>query len=80
MDYNTLPVGLGLAFAGNRPAMDRFVDMTDEEKEEFVERSRSVMSKKEMEELVGSLAEEKEEKPNLHLEDINQVFKGPSIG
>ena len=32
MDYNTLPVGLGLAFATNRAAMDRFVDMTDEEK------------------------------------------------
>ncbi len=78
MDYNTLPIGLGLAFAGNRPAMDRFVDMTDEEKEEFVERSRSVLSKKEMEELVGSLT--KEEEPKLHLEDINQVFKGPSIG
>lgn len=78
MDYNTLPIGLGLAFAGNRQAMDRFVDMTDDEKEEFVERSRGVLSKKEMEELVGSLT--KEEEPNLHLEDINQVFKGPSIG
>ncbi len=78
MDYNTLPIGLGLAFAGNRPAMDRFVDMTDEEKEEFVERSRSVLSKKEMEELVGSLA--KEDEPDLHLEDVNQLFKGPSIG
>ena len=39
MDYNTLPVGLGLAFATNRAAMDRFVDMTDDEKKEFVERS-----------------------------------------
>ena len=46
MDYNTLPVGLGLAFANNRAAMDRFVDMTDDEKKEFVERSRGVLSKK----------------------------------
>ena len=45
MDYNTLPVGLGLAFATNRAAMDRFVDMTDDEKKEFVERSRGVMSR-----------------------------------
>jgi hypothetical protein len=58
MDYNQLPIGLGLAFAMNRAAMDRFVDMTDDEKMEFVERSRSVMSKSEMEKLVGSLAED----------------------
>ena len=53
MDYNTLPVGLGLAFANNRAAMDRFVDMTDDEKDE---------------------------EPDLHLENVNQIFKGPGIG
>lgn len=79
MDYNTLPVGLGLAFATNREAMDRFADMSDDEKKEFIERSRSVMSKKEMERLVGSLVEEDEE-PDLHLEDVKNIFKGPSIG
>ncbi len=79
MDYNTLPVGLGLAFATNREAMDRFADMSDDEKKEFIERSRGVMSKKEMERLVGSLVEE-DEKPDLHLEDVKNIFKGPSIG
>lgn len=79
MDYNDLPIGLGLAFATNRAAMDRFVDMTDSEKEEFVERSRSVMSKSEMERLVGSLAQDDEE-PELHMEDVKDIFKGPSIG
>lgn len=79
MDYNTLPVGLGLAFATNREAMDRFADMSDDEKKEFIERSRGVMSKKEMERLVGSLVEEDEE-PDLHLEDVKNIFKGPSIG
>lgn len=79
MDYNTLPVGLGLAFAMNRPAMDRFAGMTDDEKEEFIERSRGVMSKKEMERLVDSLVKEDEE-PDLHLEDVKNIFKGPSIG
>ncbi len=78
MDYNTLPIGLGLAFATNRAAMDRFADMSDDEKKEFVERSRSVMSKKEMDNLVSSLA--KDEEPDLHLEDVNQIFKGPGIG
>ncbi len=79
MDYNTLPIGLGLAFANNRLAMDRFVDMTDEEKEEFVERSRGAMSERDMDQLVASLVKE-DEKPDLHLEDVNQIFKGPSIG
>ena len=37
------------------------------------------MSKQEMEKLVGSLSSEEEE-PNLHLEDVNDIFKGPSIG
>ena len=78
MDYNTLPVGLGLAFANNRAAMDRFVDMTDDDKKEFVERSRGVLSKKEMDSLVNSLAEDEE--PDLHLENVNQIFKGPGIG
>lgn len=78
MDYNTLPVGLGLAFATNRAAMDRFADMTDNEKKEFIERSRDVMSKSEMEDLVSSLTEDEE--PDLHLEDVNQIFQGPSIG
>ena len=36
MDYNDLPLGLGLAFASNRTAMERFVGMTDHEKEEFL--------------------------------------------
>lgn len=73
MDYNTLPVGLGLAFATNRAAMDRFVDMTDDEKKEFVERSRGVMSRKEMDSLVSSLTEDEE--PDLHLEDVDQILK-----
>lgn len=79
MDYNTLPVGLGLAFATNRVAMERFAGMTDNEKEEFIERSRGVMSKKDMERLVNSLVKEDEE-PDLHLEDVKNIFKGPSIG
>ena len=56
--------------------MDRFVDMTDDEKEEFIERSRGAMSGKEIEKLVSSLAQEDEE-PDLHLEDVNRVFQGP---
>lgn len=79
IDYNELPLGLGLAFVANRMAMDRFVDMTDDEKAEFLERSRSTMSKTEMENLVSSLAEDDEE-PDLQLDKPSDLFKGPSTG
>lgn len=79
MDYQNLPLDLGLAITTNRAAMDRFVDMTDNEKEEFIERSRGAMSGKEIEKLVSSLAKEDEE-PDLHLEDVNKIFQGPGIG
>ena len=79
MDYNQLPLNLGFAIASNRAAMDQFVDMTDDEKSEFIERSRSMMSKDELDKLVDSLVKE-DEKPNVHLEDVMDIFKGPSIG
>lgn len=79
MDYNNLPLSLGVAITSNREAMDRFVDMTEAEKEEFINKSHDVMSKSEMEKLVNSLAED-EERPDVHLEDVNDIFKGPSIG
>lgn len=79
MDYNNMPLNLGLAIATNREAMDHFVDMTDAEKEAFIEKNKDIMSKSEMEKLVNSLTVD-EEKPDVHLEDVNNIFKGPSIG
>lgn len=79
MDYNQMPLDLGLAITSNRAAMDRFVDMTDDEKSEFIERSRGAMSKTEIDRLVDSLVEE-DENPNVHLDDVMNLFKGPSIG
>jgi hypothetical protein len=79
MDYNNLPLDLGLAITTNRAAMDRFVDLTDDEKEEFIERSRGVMSQSEIDRLVGSLARE-DENPDLHFENVNNIFKGPGVG
>lgn len=79
MDYNNMPLGLGLAITSNRAAMDRFVDMSDDEKNEFIERGRGVMSKTELDTLVNSLVKE-DERPDVHLEDVKDIFKGPSIG
>ena len=79
MDYNQMPLNLGLAITSNRLAMDRFVDMTDDEKSEFIERGRGMMSRDEIDQLVNSLVKEEEE-PDVHLEDVDDVFKGPAIG
>ena len=79
MDYNQMPLDLGIAITANRAAMDRFVDMSDDEKTEFIERSRGVMSKSEIDRLVDSLVTE-DETPDVHLEDVKDIFKGPSIG
>lgn len=74
-----MPLNLGLAITSNRAAMDRFIDMTDDEKSEFIERGRGVMSRTEIDKLVDSLVKE-DETPNVHLEDVKDIFKGPSIG
>lgn len=79
MDYTNMPLGLGIAITSNRAAMDRFVDMTDDEKNEFIERGRGIMSKTELDTLVNSLVKE-DEQPDVHLEDVNDIFRGPSIG
>ena len=79
MDYNDLPLNLGLAITTNREAMDRFVDMTDAEKEQFIERSQDTMSKSEMEKLVNSLTID-EEKPDVHLEDVNKIGRASCGG
>ena len=79
MDYNNIPLSLGMAITSNKAAMDRFVDMTEAEKEAFIDRSRDAMSREEMEKLVNTLTKD-EERPDVHLEDVNDIFKGPSIG
>lgn len=79
MDYNQMPLNLGLAITSNRAAMDRFIDMTDDEKSDFIERGRGAMSSAEIDKLVNSLVKE-DETPDVHLEDVKDIFKGPSIG
>lgn len=60
MDNRQLPVGLGLSLAMNQRAMDRFAHMTEAEKESTIEKSRQVKSKREMDRIVSSLAEDDE--------------------
>lgn len=61
MDNNQLPIGLGLSLAMNQKAMDRFAGMTEAEKERAIAKSRGVKSKREMDRIVSSLAEDDDE-------------------
>ena len=69
MDSNQMPIGLGLSPAMNQKAMDRFSDMTEAEKEQAIARSRKVKSKREMDRIVSSLAEDNDE-------DLNSLLGG----
>lgn len=69
MDNHQLPIGLGLSLAMNQNAMDRFSNMTEAEKEQAIAKSRQVKSKREMDRIVSSLAEDDEE-------DLKEFFSG----
>lgn len=56
MDYQQLPIGLGLSLAMNERAMNRFANMTEAEKEKAIAMSKQVKSKREMDRMVNSLA------------------------
>ena len=58
MDNNQLPIGLSLSLAMNQRAMERFAGMTEAEKEQAIAKSRQVKSKREMDRIVSSLAED----------------------
>lgn len=50
-----LPLGFGMALAQNEAAMQRFEAMSEAEKQAFLQRTHSVRSRKEMQQLVSSL-------------------------
>lgn len=72
MDNNQLPIGLGLSLAMNQKSMDRFSGMTEAEKERTIAKSRGVKSKREMDRIVSSLAEDDDE-------DLKGFFSGTQI-
>lgn len=50
-----LPLGFGMALAQNEAAMQRFEAMSEAEKQAFLQRTHSVRSRKEMQQLISSL-------------------------
>lgn len=62
MDYNSqIPVGLGFVYSANQMSEDRFSNLSDDEKREYIERNRDRLSKKELESLTASLGNDEED-------------------
>ena len=55
LNNDEIPVGLSMALAENLHAMERFRNMAEPERQEFINRSRNVGSKQEMRSLVADL-------------------------
>lgn len=58
MDYNQIPLNAEYAFAESQMDKDKYTNMSDDEKREYIERNRSALSKKELEKLIDSLGED----------------------
>lgn len=78
MDYNQMPIGLGLAFLENRLAEDRFYDMTDNEKKDYIERNRGMLSDNDIDKLTSTIGKDEDDGPNFN--DPLSIFHGPGIG
>lgn len=50
-----LPLGLGMAFAKNVEAMNRFSTMTKQQQQQIIEHTKVINSKQEMQQYVDSL-------------------------
>ncbi len=56
MDFYKVPIGFGMALAMNQQAMNVYSAMTEEQKQEIVNKAHNVRSEQEMHTLVNNLA------------------------
>ncbi len=56
MDFYKVPIGFGMALAVNEPAMNAYSAMTEEQKQDIINKAHNVRSEREMHDLVASLA------------------------
>lgn len=56
MDFYKVPIGFGLALAGNTAAMNRYAHLSEQQKQDILNKAHNVRSEKEMYSLVASLA------------------------
>ncbi len=56
-DFSEMPIGLGMAFAENIPAMRRFTAMSEAEQQSVLAKAHTIKSRVGMHEYVQSLVE-----------------------
>lgn len=56
MDFYKVPIGFGLAMAGNTAAMNRYAHLSEAQKQDILNKAHNAQSEKEMYALVASLA------------------------
>lgn len=56
MDFYTIPIGFGLALSTNTAAMNRYAHLTEQQKQNILNKAHNVRSEREMYDLVASLA------------------------
>lgn len=56
-NVNDLPMGLSMALSKNSSAMEYFSNLSNANRQEIIEKTHSVKSKKEMQSLVNSLVQ-----------------------
>ena len=55
MDFQKIPIGLGMALAQNEAALNAFARMTKEEKQAIWKQARNAHSEQEMQNIVNSI-------------------------
>jgi len=55
MDFYKVPIGFGLALSANTAAMNRYTHLTEQQKQDILNKAHNVRSEKEMHDLVNSL-------------------------
>ena len=56
MDFYKVPIGFGMALAMNHAAMEAYAAMTEEQKQNILNRAHNAGSEQEMHRIVASLA------------------------
>lgn len=56
MDFYNIPIGFGLALSANTAAMNRYAHLTEQQKQDILNKAHNVRSEREMYDLVASLA------------------------
>lgn len=55
MDFAKLPVGFAMALAQNTPALERFGQMSQSQRQTYIDRAKSARSEREMEQIVSGI-------------------------